>query len=85
MNPRTRSRTYAGICALALTAIAVLLLVLTTRITRRTDITATRAHQLSPRTAQILDALRRNATLAIAADLSKLDPASRQSLIDVLE
>lgn len=85
MNPRTRSRTYAGICALALTAIAVLLLVLTTRITRRTDITATRAHQLSPRTAQILDALRRNATLAIAADLSQLDPASRQSLIDVLE
>ncbi len=85
MNPRTRSRTYAGICALALTAIAVLLLVLTTRITRRADITATRAHQLSPRTAQILDALRRNATLAIAADLSQLDPASRQSLIDVLE
>lgn len=84
-SPRSRSRTYAFIAALALTAIAAMLVLIFTRVTRRVDVTATRQHELSARTQQLLARLDRPATLAIAADLTAADQAARQGLTDVLD
>jgi hypothetical protein len=83
--PSGRSLPLLIVAALALTAICALLVLLGTRTAQRIDVTRTRAHALAPRTQQVLARLDRPATFAVAAELDKLTPAVRQSLLDVLE
>jgi len=51
---------------------------------QRIDVTATRAHSLSPRTAGIIDRLDTPHELILSASLASLSSASAQSLLDLL-
>jgi hypothetical protein len=75
----------AVVLALALTACCVLAVLMTTRAHKRFDVTATRQHDLTPRTKQLLSRLDRDLTLVVAADMSTLDHPTRQRTLDVLE
>lgn len=75
----------AGVLAFALTACCVLGVLIATRAHHRFDVTATREHDLSPRTRQLLGRLDRDLTLVVAADLNSLDSHTYQRTRDVLE
>ncbi len=84
-NRRAASWFNAAVLGLSLTACCVLGVLMTTRAHARFDVTATRQHELSPRTKQLVDRLDRGMNLVVAADLSTIDRATRQRTLDVLE
>lgn len=75
----------AAVLGLSLTACCVLGVLMATRAHARFDVTATRQHELSPRTRQLVDRLDRDLTLVVAADFNTIDRATRQRTMDVLE
>jgi hypothetical protein len=92
MKPNTEGRggrlgswVNAAILVFAMTACVVLLVIVSTRTAQKIDVTATRQHQLSPRTAAALKNLDRTLTLVVAADLGSLDKVTKQRTLDVLE
>ncbi|MBY0309086.1 MAG: hypothetical protein K2Q09_10125 [Phycisphaerales bacterium] len=86
-SPRRRAASWfnAAVLALALTACAVLAVLITTRAKVQFDRTATREHQLSERTRLVLSRLDRDLHLIVAADPGALDRATYQRTQDVLE
>jgi hypothetical protein len=75
----------AAVLVLAFTACCVLGVMMTTRVHTRKDVTATREHELSPRTRQLLAGLDRDLTLVVAADFKAIDAATYNRTRDVLE
>jgi hypothetical protein len=69
----------------ALTAIASLSVLIATQTAQRIDVTATRAHQLAPRTAALVAQMRSPVTLVVADLLSGVDPGVRDALGDVID
>lgn len=84
---RSRYAFQAFVVFFALTMIAGLSLVLTSdaRLSRRFDLTATRAHELSPMTRTILGELLGPTRLVVIANLSQSDAQSRRRMQDVLD
>ncbi|MFT3685659.1 MAG: hypothetical protein QM783_12155 [Phycisphaerales bacterium] len=75
----------AIVLILAMTACAVLGVVITTRKNVQFDRTATREHELTPRTKQVLSRVDRDLRLVVAADVRAMDHATYQRTVDVLE
>lgn len=82
---RAASWFNAVVLGFALTACAVLAVIITTRKHEVFDRTATREHELSPRTKQILSRVDRDLHLVVAADVKAMDRATYQRTVDVLE
>lgn len=81
---RARVALASGVLLLALTASCVMAAVLAARWSARFDVTATREHELSPRTRAVLDGLSVPLRLVVAADLAALDPDGWRRTLDVL-
>ena len=69
----------------SLVTCTALVLILSERIGTRFDLTASREHQLSAATREVLTNLQRPVTIAIAADVSALSKLTAQRLRDVLD
>ncbi len=84
---RSRYALQAFVVLFALTMIAGLSLVLASdsRLSRRFDLTSTRAHELSPMTRTILGDLIGPTRLVVIANLSQSDAQSRRRMQDVLD
>ncbi len=70
---------------LAATAVCTLAILLSDRFPYRLDATATREHQLSPRSLELLGSLSGDYELVVAANFATLDPASVRRTQDVLD
>ena len=81
---RTRYTLRTLVLVIAVTGAAVSALILGQRWGVRLDLTATREHTLSPRTANILKSLKEPTTIVVSADPSRLDPRSWQRMSDML-
>ncbi len=82
---RTRYASTTILLVTATTAIALFIAVLGTRFNARFDLTATRAHSLSPRTLSTLERLDTPVEIVVAADRTATDPESEQRGLDLLE
>ncbi|HZW06273.1 MAG TPA: Gldg family protein [Phycisphaerales bacterium] len=84
---RVASWLNAAVLVLSFTACCALAVLVLSRpgFHTRLDVTATRQHDLSPRTRQVLERLDRDLHLVVAADLASLDRPTRQRTLDVVE
>lgn len=82
---RARYAFQTAALLLAVSAVCVLAIILSDRYPWRLDATATREHQLSPRTQQLLGNLAGDYELVVAANFSTLEPASARRTQDVLD
>lgn len=82
---RTRYGVQTFAFLFAVTACCALAAVLGDRFPKRFDATATREHELSPRTRDLLSSLSGEYELVVAANFSGLDPTSARRTQDVLD
>lgn len=85
---RRRAALLTAILLIAATASIVIANVIATRLDARFDVTATRAHRLSPRTQTLLDGLGGEYEVVIAAPLRDprlIDPRAAEGISDLLD
>ncbi len=83
-RPRARFALAAVVLLLAVTASCVMLGIIGSRWSARLDVTASREHELAPRTQAVLDSIATPLRLIVAADLGSLEPDGWKRTLDVL-
>lgn len=82
---RIRYAVQTSALLFAVTACCVFAVVLADRFPRRLDVTATREHELSPRTLQLIGDLKDRYEIVVAANFASLDSAGVRRTQDVLD
>ena len=82
---RARYASATVVLVVAVTAVAILAVVLGTRANIRWDATASREHTLSARTIGVLQSVKDPTWIVVCADLSHADPRARQQTGDLLD
>ncbi|MFG0256648.1 MAG: hypothetical protein ACF8GE_01975 [Phycisphaerales bacterium JB043] len=80
-----RYATLSIVLVISASAICLAAIMMSTRFAKRVDVTATRQHQLSPRTRALLDGLTDEHEILLVVDRSVVDPLVWQRIDDVLE
>ncbi|MHC4976822.1 MAG: hypothetical protein ACYTF7_09485 [Planctomycetota bacterium] len=82
---RVRYAVLTSVLLVSITSISLVAVMMSTRFARRVDVTATRQHQLSPRTLAVLEFLEGEHEILLVVDRTQVDSLIWQRIADVLE
>lgn len=82
---RTRYAATTIVLLAAATVIGLFVIVLADRVPWQLDLTTTRQHSLSPRTATIVERVDAPIEIIVSADIDSLPPATLEAVVDLLE